>query len=178
MKQIIVIFLIILRFPLFAQYNSENKIVISEDSVTFEVDYEKIDVKERKPTVDEVRRVSGEYGVDLSDRSDDDIQDFIDKTPAMSLPDGTIYMNSDKKRRTSHEQKALLTHGIEHQSQYQSGKYGSREDVFQRLVEECVKHRMGIEDVYNTEGNLEYEAQQVENRAIKILKAKKNLKDK
>ena len=36
MKQIIVIFLIILRFPLFAQYNSESQIVISEDYVTFD----------------------------------------------------------------------------------------------------------------------------------------------
>ena len=145
---------------------------LHKDAGGGEVDYEKIDVRERKPTINEIRTVSGKHGVDLSDKSDGEIQNYIDNTPAIALPNGTIYMNPDKKRPSTQEQKALLTHEIEHQSQYQSGKYGSREEVFQRLVEEAEMNRKKIAKVYKTPGYLEYEAQQVENRANEILRNK------
>ena len=122
------------------------------------VDYDKINLEERMPTVQEVRGAASSVGVDMSGFSDSLIQASIDKSAAMSLPDGNIYVPKDA-RDTQQKYNALVAHETGHQSQYQNGNPGK---VFEQLVNEA---QMDYPNPYKTPGYLEYETQQLEDRA-------------
>ena len=124
------------------------------------VDYSKIDLINEMPTVGDVRAAAEKVGVDTSSFSDEDIQNNIDISAAMSLPGGGVYV-PDNARDNQEKLNALIAHETEHQSQYQN--LGAK-DAFEQLMKET---ELGNKK-YITEGTLEYSAQQVENRANKI----------
>ncbi|MBO7486455.1 MAG: RHS repeat-associated core domain-containing protein, partial [Spirochaetaceae bacterium] len=125
------------------------------------VDYNKINFIDRKPTVQQVRDAATKVGVDMSGFTNDKIQAQINDAGAMSLPDGTIYVPKTE-RKTQERLNALTAHEIEHQSQYQNG---NPKEIFYKLIDES---QITDIDVYETPGYLEYQAQQVEEKAIKL----------
>jgi hypothetical protein len=135
------------------------------------VDYDKIVVYDRMPTVQEVRAAGAQSGVDMSGLSDKQIQDNIDASPAMSLPNGKVYAPADRNGKrpnaTDEQTTALLVHEVEHQSQYQN--LGGK-DAYEKLVNEAQLdpyNNPKDDDPYTTpnKGYLEYDAQQVEDKA-------------
>lgn len=126
-------------------------------------DYDKITVVERAPTTEEVREAGKAIGSSILDKhSDSDILNITSNRDAISLPNDTIYT-------TDSSDTALTVHEIEHQSQYQNG---DKKEVFETLVGEALAGASGKSDPYNTSGTLEYEAQQVQERANKILESR------
>ena len=126
-------------------------------------DYDKITVVERAPTTEEVREAGKSTGSTILDKhSDSDISNITSNRDAISLPNDTIYT-------TAPSNKPLTAHEIEHQSQYQNG---DKKEVFETLVTEALDYASGNYDPYLTEGKLEYKAQQVQERANKILESR------
>ena len=78
----------------------------------------------------------------------------------MSLPNGEEAGIIYTKYPTESD---LTAHEIEHQSQYQNSE--NRTETFNQLVEESLMRGKGDVNPYETEGYLEYEAQQVQDMA-------------
>jgi len=135
------------------------------------VDYSSIDLVNGKPSINDVRGAAEALGKDTSGYSDSKIQSIMDGTPAMSLPNGKIYVPDDARGTGNpNDQNALIAHEIEHQAQYTNGINGSTEQIFGRLVDEAFQAMdTNKPDPYRTQGYLEYEAQKVENRALELL---------
>jgi len=136
------------------------------------VNYNNINMVNRKPTINEIREAARALGIDDSGYNDSQIQGIIDKAPAMSLPNGNIYVpDNARKINDPNDQKAITVHEVEHQSQYTSGIYGSPREVFEKLIGEAFQAMdPNKPNPYNTPGCLEYGAQQVEDQALKLLK--------
>ena len=136
------------------------------------VDYSKIQVVDRMPIVQEVRDAASSVGVDMSHLSDNKIQNNIDLSPAMSLPNGIVYAPNDTNGRrpyaTDEQKTALRLHEVEHQAQYQN--LGAQY-AYKKLIEEAqMNPSNGDDNPYTTAGKgyLEYEAQQLENRVNRL----------
>jgi hypothetical protein len=112
------------------------------------------------PTYQEIKSIGTDLGIDMSFITEYQIQDFIEEKDAVSLPNGFIYIKPTVNM-SEKEKAALLAHEIEHQSQYQNG---SPAIVFAKLLQEAQTEGMA----YVTPGNLEYDAQQVQDRARAI----------
>ena len=126
-------------------------------------DYDKITVVERAPTTEEVREAGKSTGSSILDKhSDSDISNITSNRDAISLPNDTIYT-------TAPSDTALTAHEIEHQSQYQNG---DKKEVFETLVTEALDKASGKSDPYKDDKTLEYKAQQVQERANKILESR------
>ena len=126
-------------------------------------DYDKITVVERAPTTEEVREAGKSTGSTILDKhSDSDISNITSEKDAISLPNDTIYT-------TDSSDTALTVHEIEHQSQYQNG---GKKEVFETLVNEALAGASGKSDPYKDDKTLEYKAQQVQDRANKILESR------
>ncbi|NLD49385.1 MAG: hypothetical protein GX660_19685 [Clostridiaceae bacterium] len=130
------------------------------------VDYDSIDLVNGMPTPQQVRDAAASAGVDLSGKTDAEIQKEINEAGAMSLPSGKVYVPQGA-RNTQEKVNALIVHEVEHQSQYQNGDSG---EVFKDLLDEGEQyneHQMDPNqpDPYDTPGCKEYDAQQVENKA-------------
>ena len=122
----------------------------------------RLGLKSQSPTTTEIREVADIIGSTILDKySDTDIAEMISTSDAMSLPNDTIYTNYP-------EDLALTAHEIEHQSQYQNGE----KEVFETLVREALDGASGKSDPYSTPGTLEYEAQQVQEKAGEILESR------
>jgi RHS repeat-associated protein len=124
-------------------------------------DYNKITINAGMPTYQDVRHIASTHGINTSKIADYQIQDYLEGKDALSLPNGNIYMKDNLM--TPPEKLALVVHEIEHQSQYQNGNPLS---VFSQLFEEAQIYGVAA---YSTPGLLEYQAQQVQNRAKAIL---------
>ena len=98
----------------------------------------------------------------LDRHSDSDISNIVSGNKATSLPNDTIYT-------TDPTDTALTAHEIEHQSQYQNG---DKKEVFETLVGEALDKASGKSDPYKDNKTLEYKAQQVQERANKILESR------
>ena len=123
------------------------------------LDYEKITVIERKPTVQELKTIVETYRVHYT-FSDKKIKEIIDDHPAISLH-GVIYISKNSRNGDKKRQQALLVHEIEHQAQYQNG---NAKEVLEQLIREYQ-----MPDPYNTPDTLEHTAQTVEDKALDIL---------
>jgi RHS repeat-associated protein len=139
---------------------------LHQDAGGGKVDYSGLDIHDRKPTVDEVNQAFVDTNVPNNSTAKE-IGDMINEHPAMSLPGGDIYAPNDPNR-TEDQNKAMIAHEIEHQSQYENG---DQTEVFGKLAEEA---KQGP-SVYDDPNTLEGKAQQVEDNANAILNgAKKN----
>lgn len=125
------------------------------------VDYEMIKLYDRLPTVAEVRAAAVSINFDMSGYTDTEIQSVINIVAALSLPNGRIYMPANARSNNIQRYNALLAHEVEHQAQYQNN---DASQIFGRLVQEAQMNRSVI-DPYKTLGYLEFEAQQVEQKA-------------
>ena len=96
-------------------------------------------------------------------------QDIITFFDAISFPDGRIFLPESIPGYTPKEHQALLTHAIEHQSQFQNG---NSQEVFQQLLREAMLYFQGI-NVFRTRNPpywyLEYDAQQIQNNVLRVL---------
>ena len=117
------------------------------------------------PTVEDMKKAAENSGVP-NPYTDEQIQAIIDSHSAFSLP-GTVYVPEDVRGGDKDQREALIAHETEHQAQYQNG--GNKE-ILEELIEEA---QMGPK-VYMTPGTLEYETQQIENKANEILEKRKN----
>ena len=140
------------------------------------VDYDKIEVIDRMPTVQEVRGTAANMCVDMLYLTDQQIQDNIDLSPAMSLPNGVIYAPTDRNgyrpNDSDKQTTALLLHEVELHSQYQN--LGAQY-AYGKLIEEAQMDPLKpdksdpskMQDnpyITPNKGYLEYEAQELENR--------------
>lgn len=120
------------------------------------VDYDKIEVIDGMPTPQEIRDAATSVGSDMSGFSDQDLQDIIDRSGAMSLPNGIIYV-----LKTESKAQVYVPHEIEHQSEYQN--MGAQK-AFEQLVQEAQ-----MANPYNTPGTLENHCPNLENKAQSLL---------
>ena len=126
-------------------------------------DYDKITAVERAPTTEEVREAGKSTRSSILDKhSDSDSSNITSDRDAISLPNDTIYTKDSSN-------KPLTAHEIEHQSQYQNS---DKKEVFERLVGEALAGASGKSDPYKDDKTLEYKAQQVQDRANKILESR------
>ena len=99
------------------------------------IDLDIIEIEDRMPTVAEVKAAAQSVGVTIPG-TDQDIQDMINRSDAISLPNNTIYLPKDPNR-TSTETQALLNHETDHQYTYQI--YDPKQ-IFEEL---CTEANMG-----------------------------------
>ena len=103
------------------------------------------------------------------ENNSDFFQNILSVFEAISLPDGKIFVLETIPGYTPKERQTLITHAIEHQAQFQNG---DSQQVFQQLLREASLFFQGV-NVFRTRNPphwyLEYDAQKVQNNALKIL---------
>jgi hypothetical protein len=114
---------------------------------------------------DEITNVEAaplEYATDF-------FQNIVTFFDGVSLPDGRIFMPENIPGYTQKEHQALMTHAIQHQGQFQDG---NSQEVFEQLLSEAMMYFQGI-NIFRTRNPpywyLEYEAQRIQNNALRIL---------
>jgi hypothetical protein len=103
------------------------------------------------------------------ENNSDFFQNILSVFEAISLPDGKIFVLETIPGYTSKERQTLITHAIEHQAQFQNG---DSQQVFQQLLNEASLFFQGV-NIFRTRNPphwyLEYDAQKVQNNALRIL---------
>ena len=145
---------------------TEMELYIAAEDGNSTLNFGAIRIYDRLPTVREIRNAVSEYGLDMSGKTDEQINYIINNVAAMSLPGGKVYVPTDTNingRSSANEVIALAEHEFKHQDQY--SKLGIK-DAFSRLMEEA---QMVSPDPYNTPGYLENEANNFEQKANDLL---------
>ena len=134
------------------------------------LNFDAIRIYDRLPTVREIRNAASEYGLDMSLYSDSDIKDYLDNDAgALSLPGGKVYAPKDKNlngNRDTNEVLAVTAHEFEHQDQY--SRLGAP-NAFSELIIES-QMQPPDPDPYTTNGYLENDANNIENKANELLR--------
>ena len=110
------------------------------------IDLDIIEIEDRKPTVAEVRSAAQSVGVTISE-TDQAIQNMIDNSVAISLPNNTIYVPYDPTL-SAEQEVAYKNHEIDHQYTYQI--YDPKQ-VFEDL---CTEAKMQGQVQYDYDRNV------------------------